>query len=122
MTMSSNRIVASAFRPRLSRLSLRDVELILAAWDRRQLREHPRVGSALRPDLRQYAEAAPATTRRQVVHGRGVRPHPRQAAISLARVRPGRKCSRHPSPEPAQRHNSQAVLPQAITASSAVIT
>jgi transposase-like protein len=42
-------------------LSLRDVELILAAWDRRQLREHPRVGSALRPDLRQYAEAAPAT-------------------------------------------------------------
>jgi len=53
--------VASASRPRLSRLNLRDVELILAAWDRRQLREHPRVGSALRPDLRQYAEAAQAT-------------------------------------------------------------
>src|SRR5215472_1967502 len=33
------------------------------AWDRRQLREHSGVGPALWPDLRQYAEAATATTR-----------------------------------------------------------
>src|SRR5262249_32271788 len=42
------------------------------ARDRRQRREHPRVGPALWSDLRQYAQAATATTRRQVVHGRGV--------------------------------------------------
>jgi transposase-like protein len=61
MTMSSNPYRGIRFPPEGIQVSLRDVELILAAWDRRQLREHPRVGSALRPDLRQYAEAAPAT-------------------------------------------------------------
>jgi putative transposase len=55
-------------------LSLRDVELILAARgivvSYESIREW-----GLR--FRQYAEAAPATTGRQVVHARGVHPHPR---------------------------------------------
>ena len=95
-------------------LSLRDVELNPGgAWDRRQLRKHPRVGPALRPDLRQCAEAASAATRRQMVHGRGVHPDPRQATLFLARGRPGRKCPRHSGPEPAQRSRGHAVLSQA---------
>src|SRR6201995_5081496 len=39
--------------------------------------------------------------------------HPRQAALSLACGRPGRKCPRHPDPDPAQPDRSQAVLSQA---------
>src|SRR4051812_17968864 len=65
-------------------LSLREVELILAARDRGQLRDHPRVGPALRADLRQKPQTAPSTARRQVVSGRGVCPHPRQTALPLA--------------------------------------
>ncbi len=76
MTMSSNPYRGFRFPPEVIQhavwlylcfslnlcfsLSLRDVELILAAWDRRQLREYQRVGPALRPDLRQYADAADA--------------------------------------------------------------
>jgi hypothetical protein len=51
--------------------------------------------------------------RQQLVYGGGVDPHPRQAALSLARGRPGWKCTRHSGPEPAQRYRSHTILPQA---------
>jgi len=77
------------------------------------LREHPRVGPALRPAVRQRAEAAPSKAGRQVVHGRGVHPHPGQAALPLACRGPGRSCARHPRAGPAQCQSRQALLPQA---------
>jgi len=98
-------------------LSLRDVELILAARGvvgrGGQLRNHPRLGYPLRPSVRQHAEAAATTAGRQMVHGRGVHPHPRHAALSLARGGSGWKRARHPRAEPAQRQSGQAVLPKA---------
>ena len=75
-------------------LSLRDVELILAGRgivvSYESIREW---GLRFGRDLRQCAEAAPATTRRQVVQGRGVHPDPRQATLSLARGPDGRYSS-----------------------------
>ena len=51
-------------------LSLREVELILAARGIAVSYEtHPRVEPALRTDLREVAQAASATSRRQMVSG-----------------------------------------------------
>jgi len=96
LTMSSSPYRGFRFPPEVSQhavwlyhffsLSLRDVELILAVRGNsyESMREWGlRFG---RPDLRQYAEAAPATIGRQGVHGRGVHPDPRQAARSWVAV------------------------------------
>lgn len=63
---------------------------------RDQSREHPRVGLALRPGIRQRAEAETSTARGQAAPRRGVHPRPWQAALPLARRGSGRACARHP--------------------------
>jgi putative transposase len=82
-------------------LSLRDVELILAAREIVVSYESIR-DWGLRFDriFANAIEVAPATTGRQVLHGRGVHPDTRQATLSLAHGRSGRRCSRHSGPEP----------------------
>jgi len=95
-------------------LSLRDVELILAARGIVVSYESIREWG-----LRFGRIFANALKRRRPQPGdkwymdEGVHPDPRQATLSLARGRPGRKCPRHSGPEPAQRSRGHAVLPQA---------
>ena len=89
-------------------LSLRDVELILAARGIVVSYESIREWA-----LRFGRIFANMLKWRQVVHGRGIHPRLRHAALTLACRRPGRKCPRHPGPEPAQRGRRQAVLSQA---------
>jgi hypothetical protein len=89
MTMSQNPYRGFRFPPEVIEhavwlyhcfsLSLRDVELMLAARGAVVSYE-----SNFGRILANKAEVVPAPTGRQVVHGRGVHPHLRQAALSLA--------------------------------------
>jgi putative transposase len=77
-------------------LSLRDVELILVE---RGVAVSYETGATLvqevRCKFRQPPATPPATTWRQVAHGRGLHPYPGRAALSLARRRSGWRCARH---------------------------
>jgi hypothetical protein len=91
-------------------LSLRVVELILAACGVLVSCETFRAwGIPFWAAVRLDAEAAPATARRQVVHGRDVHPHSRQAARSLARGGSRRQRVRHRCAEPARCQSGQAI-------------
>jgi hypothetical protein len=94
-------------------LSLREVELILAARGVVVSYESIREWGVRFGLLFAYAEAASPTAWRQMVPRRGVHPHPRQIALPLARHRPGRQGARHAGAEPAQCQSRQALLSQA---------
>ena len=69
-------------------LSLREAELILAGRGIEVSYETIREwGLRFGQGVRQHPQAPPAQAGRQMVPGRGVHPHPWQAALSLARGR-----------------------------------
>ena len=83
------------------------------AQDRRLPRGGPAVVRPVRPPVRGRAAPPPAAGRRHMAPRRGLPQDQRQAAVPVARRRPGRQRPGHPRPVPAQREGRQAVHGQA---------